>query len=148
MSVCGVCGNDINPNAKDCPYCGAPNEVERPQTTKKKLVRTVLLKEHQPTVAQALDRLKEELVESRKGGIKILRVIHGYGSSGKGGSIKTAVAQKLRKWMDEGAIKNFITGEQHFEFGARHNHLLKKYPELEENWVQDRGNPGITFVEL
>ena len=27
-------------------------------------------------------------------------------------------------------------------------YCLKKYPELAENWKQDRGNPGITFVEL
>ena len=45
-------------------------------------------------------------------------------------------------------IKRFVTGEEYFDAGAKHNPLIKKYPELLESWKHDKGNKGVTIVEL
>ena len=148
MSVCHICGNEIS-KAEICPFCGAEQEVSRaPKPRNANLVRTVMLKQDQPTVDEAIGRLSEELAAARKSGVKVVRLIHGYGSSGVGGAIKGAVIRNLKTLKERGLIANYMTGEQHFEFGARQNYLLTKYPELQETWKQDRGNKGITFVEL
>jgi hypothetical protein len=107
-----------------------------------------VIKEGQPTVEEAIERLKREVVSARQGKIEVLKIVHGYGSSGVGGAIKKAVLSRLASWKAKGEIRNYLTGEQHFERGATHNYLLRKFPELKETWKSDRGNPGITFIEL
>ena len=89
-----------------------------------------------------------ELMAARKQKIKVIKIIHGYGSTGTGGAIKIALLNRLIVLKDELLIKTFITGEQHNEFAGGRNYLLNKYPELKSTWVEDRGNPGITFIEL
>ena len=51
-------------------------------------------------------------------GIKVVRIIHGYGYSGVGGAIKTATLKTLGRLKSRGELRNFLTGEAHFEFGA------------------------------
>ena len=71
----------------------------------------VNLEKGMPLVQQALDRL-EGLTEQREPGIKALTLIHGYGSSGTGGAIKTAVRQQLALLRQQGRIKEVIPGEE------------------------------------
>ena len=146
MHHCHVCGNEINEKVATCPYCDAPQQAPDPAPPKRPEVRTLLLKEGQPTVEEAMDTLQTAVSKSRKTSIKVLRVIHGYGSSGEGGAIKAALIRKVKTWKEQGIISNYMTGEQYFEYGAKHNPLLKKYPELQETWNQDRGNKGITLI--
>ena len=42
-----------------------------------------------PYTDQAIQRLTLEIRQSRKMGCTVLKIIHGYGSSGKGGKIRT-----------------------------------------------------------
>ncbi len=107
-----------------------------------------MIKDGQPTVEEAIERLKLAVVSARQDKIEVLKVVHGYGSSGVGGAIKKAVLSRLASWKKKGEIRNYLTGEQHFEHGARHNYLLRRYPQLNETCKSDRGNPGITFIEL
>ena len=48
-----------------------------------------------PTVDQALRRLDAELEAARKMNTPLMKLIHGYGSSGKGGRIRTASRRYL-----------------------------------------------------
>jgi len=48
-----------------------------------------------PTVAEALQLLERELVRSRQAGGKVVKLIHGYGSTGAGGEIRIAVQKRL-----------------------------------------------------
>ena len=147
---CNTCGNEIESSARVCQFCGSLQEesqlVSRKRTEKR--VKKIVVKEGQPTVEEAVNRLKEEMISARQTKICVLKVVHGYGSSGKGGAIKKAVVSHIRQWKADGLIRNYMTGEQYFERGARHNYLLRRYPELKETWISDRGNPGITFIEL
>ena len=51
-------------------------------------IRTANIKENLPTVDEALAALRNELMSARHQGIKVVKIVHGYGSSGKGGAIK------------------------------------------------------------
>lgn len=148
--ICSTCGNEIAPSMSICPYCDTPQEKSRALKEKKPVVRvqTVVLKDGNPTVQEALSRLDDELVSARRAKVRVVRLIHGYGSSGVGGAIRTAVLSRLKALKGQGIVKLYLTGEAHFEYGARQNPLLRKYPELQQDWIKDRGNRGITLVEL
>ena len=127
-----------------------PQQEVIPVIEKKVTVRVsiVKLKENNPTVDEAMQRLSNEILAARKGNIKVIKIIHGYGSSGVGGAIKSALLYRLRGLKKDANIKSYTTGEEHNEFAGSRNYLLNKYPELKETWTEDRGNPGITFIEL
>ena len=57
-----------------------------------------------PTVSSALQKLKNSLATYKRQGTKAVIVIHGYGSTGVGGSIKTAVRSRSM------ARRLFLTG--------------------------------------
>ncbi|MGD8415363.1 MAG: hypothetical protein PVF33_14070, partial [Candidatus Latescibacterota bacterium] len=100
------------------------------------------LKDGQPTVAVARDRLDaavtNHLLQSTEG----LVLIHGYGSSGQGGLIKEMVHERLRHLKYDGTIKDFVPGE---EIGIAYPGRL---PESFRPTRADAGNAGITVVKL
>ena len=84
MQECNICGNEIQERVKTCPFCGAQQEVIS-VIEKKVAVRVsiVKLKENNPTVDEAMQRLSNEILAARKRNIKVIKIIHGYGSSGR-----------------------------------------------------------------
>ena len=48
-------------------------------------IRILNIEPGRPTREQALLRLAEGLANAQKGGVRVLKVIHGYGSTGQGG---------------------------------------------------------------
>ena len=48
-----------------------------------------------PTVAQALQHLDRELARARQAGCGVVKLVHGYGSTGAGGEIRVAVQRRL-----------------------------------------------------
>ena len=63
-------------------------------------VRELNLEQGRPSVDQALGWLEAELEAARKMNTPLMKLIHGYGSSGKGGRIRTA----SRKYLLAAAI--------------------------------------------
>ena len=61
----------------------------------KQLVGVVNLEEGMPTVEEALADMRISLQGMRSGGFRIVKLIHGYGSTGRGGRICTAVRKEL-----------------------------------------------------
>ena len=59
-------------------------------------------------------------------------VIHGYGSSGKGGAIRTKARQWLNAQVRNGTIKAVINGEDFDIFNFKALELKDKYRELEK----------------
>lgn len=74
-------------------------------------IKTVNLKSDMPQVREALDRLDREIVRARQEGHKLLKLIHGYGSTGAGGDIRIAVQKRLREMQQNGQIRACIFGE-------------------------------------
>ena len=58
-------------------------------------VRVLNLEQGMPTVEEALSRLRLEIQRLKSEGAKAAKLIHGYGSTGRGGKICVGVRQEL-----------------------------------------------------
>jgi len=147
MITCEVCGNAFDLQMTTCPYCGAGVEkpVVRRQGDKHRLVN---LERGLPTVAQALVRLENELETSGRQGFRLLTLIHGYGSSGRGGAIKDAVRRQLQYYKHKRRIKEVVAGEEFSTRTGPGRQLLRRFPTLATHRDLNRHNPGITVVVL
>ncbi|MEM7391552.1 MAG: Smr/MutS family protein [Verrucomicrobiota bacterium] len=109
---------------------------------------TANLKEDHPTVEQALARLESVLATERQRGVRLVRIIHGWGSSGHPGKIKAAVLQQLHVYRHQNRIKDFVPGDDYSDHSRSGQILLAAHPKLRDSLRTDRNNPGITFVAL
>ena len=146
-AVCAVCGNEIDPGVGQCPFCGA----ERAATAVSgggRSHREVNLERGLPPVAQALDRLDKEIALAALLGIRVLTLIHGYGSSGEGGAIKAAVLRRLEFLRHTGRVREVVPGEGFENRSGRGRQLLRRFPFLSAHRDLNRANPGITLIAL
>ncbi len=149
MKSCSTCGNEIPDEESKCRYCDSYQQAGRssPRTGGEE-IKTINLKTGMPYVVEALDTLSLELDSARSQGVKVLRVIHGYGSSGTGGKIKRAVIQKLASLSRAGRVHAYVEGDRYSENTKQGRDLLSQFPSLGSTLLSDRHNPGITFVQL
>ena len=111
-------------------------------------IKLVNLEEGMPTGNEALLRLDHELHQARREGVALLKVIHGYGSSGVGGELRIAIQQSLGERLRAGQIRAFIAGEDWRVSDPRSWDLLQRRPELKRDKDLGRGNRGISIVVL
>ena len=111
-------------------------------------MKTIILKEGMPTVEEARSRLRTELGLARRSGVQVLKLVHGYGSSGVGGDLRVALQATLRQMANGGEIRDCIYGENWRTSDERSWTLLKQLPELKSDSDLGRGNKGITVVVL
>ena len=72
-------------------------------------VRELNLELGRPDAAEALRRLAAEVEAARKMGTPAMKLVHGYGSSGKGGRLRTACRSWLRQDRDLDAENRGVT---------------------------------------
>jgi hypothetical protein len=101
-----------------------------------------------PTRDQAFQKLEAALSGARKDGIAVLKIIHGYGSTGSGGVLRFAARNFLRRKKDKGEIAMFVNGESFSSFEERSKSLLAKCPQLLLDRDLGQANRGITLVLL
>jgi len=111
-------------------------------------IKIVDVKSDMPTVDQALHRLEREIANGKAYKIRLLKVIHGYGSSGVGGEIRIAVQKRLRELAETGEIQGCIFGEDWSKSNEVSWRLLREHPELKNDPHLGRRNLGITIVIL
>jgi hypothetical protein len=111
-------------------------------------MKTVSLKTGMPTVAEALSQLVRELAIARQKGNHVVKLVHGYGSTGVGGEIRIAVQARLREMVDRGEIQACIFGEDWSKSDAQAWLLLRTYSSLKGDPDLGRKNLGITIVVL
>jgi hypothetical protein len=99
-----------------------------------------------PSVHEALQRLERELADARREGIVLLKIVHGYGSSGAGGDIRLAVQRRLCELADGGQIRGCIFGENWAKSDELTWKLLREHDRLKADCDLGRGNRGITIV--
>ena len=97
---------------------------------------------------QALARLERDLREAQACGAKVVRFIHGYGSSGRGGKIRDAVRRELGRKLARGEVKTVIPGENYSSTTNSGRDLLSRFKELKTTERSDSLNPGLTIVEI
>jgi hypothetical protein len=111
-------------------------------------VQTINIEQGMPTVDQARKRLIRAIDSANASGVRILKVIHGYGSSGKGGKLLIAIRRSITKRRSEGKVDRVIYGENWSIFDQATQKLTHEYPELHGDCDLDRYNRGITMIEL
>jgi len=152
MKTCDFCGNPVSENLKLCPYCNHTLSFSnQPPKSIKNTVEVINIEAGMPFVKEALERFDREFTKIQNQPIGLLKIIHGYGSSGKGGKIKIALRQKLKLMLASNLIKNVIKGEVYSKStnsAISNQKLIDTYPELLETLHTDKYNLGITFVEL
>ncbi|MBI9009775.1 MAG: hypothetical protein JEZ05_07075 [Tenericutes bacterium] len=98
-----------------------------------------------PTVSEAGKKLAQ-IIRENKSNEKVIKLIHGYGSSGVGGKIKISVQKSLRKRVNSGEIKAYIPGEA-FSSLFGFDEQINKYKDLIRNDSDyKKGNDGITYI--
>ncbi|MCK5069539.1 MAG: hypothetical protein KAR01_03325 [Desulfocapsa sp.] len=151
-SCCQVCGNEIDSRTVQCPYCGSDQESDgqgRVKLEKKVFYqKTVNLEQGLPTVAQALNRLQQEVQTARNEQISVLTLIHGYGSTGKGGAIRLECRKTLKYLKSCGQVGDVIAGEDFNRRNGNIKQLLSRFPELTSHPHLNNHNKGITLVIL
>jgi len=151
MKTCDFCGNPVKDIALICPYCAQPLSVLPKKAIVVRKVLILNLEAGKPFVKEALEKFENELKMARAKKVGLIKIIHGYGSSGTGGKIKIALRQRLKSLLINKVIKGFIVGENYSKLtnSAIYNQkIVDCYPELLETQHADIYNPGITFVEL
>ena len=108
--------------------------------------KEINLEQGMPTVEEAMGYLKVALKLCAQNKIGCMVVIHGYGSSGKGGTIRLRARQWLNAQAKKGAVKKVINGEDFSVVNFDALALKSKYRELDK--LLKVCNHGVTVVEL
>ena len=74
-------------------------------------IKIIDLEDGMPKVEEARLRMQRELQVARQQGYAAVKLIHGYGSSGAGGSLRIELQKELQRLSSAGVVKSFIAGE-------------------------------------
>ena len=110
------------------------------------LLREVNIKSDLPTVDDAIRRVTYNIKNAGTFGVTAIKFIHGYGSTGKGGSIRTETRKYLERQKQQRQIKDFIIGESFSIFNESTRKAFAVCDELRRDSDIERHNNGITIV--
>jgi hypothetical protein len=84
----------------------------------------------------------------RAKGEKVFKIIHGYGSTGKGGALRTGIRNYLDQLKGAKIIADYIPGENWTVFDA----TTRKVLDLDTSYGKDKDlgqmNSGITIIVI
>jgi hypothetical protein len=112
------------------------------------MLRTLNIESGWPSLDDARRQVIDEIRRAKKEGVRVLKVIHGYGSSGKGGTLNHGLRKSFALRKKEGVIRDFIPGESFDIFNAAVLQLLELAPALRGDPDLGQANLGITIVWL
>jgi len=104
------------------------------------------IKEEMPSVSEALESLKGFIKIKKLYGYRCLIIIHGYGSTGKGGAICKKARSFLVAQEKNKKLRSVVFGEDFHSFNEKARVLKSRYKELDKYFCTY--NHGITIVEL
>lgn len=111
-------------------------------------IKIINLEDGMPQVEEARLRMQHELQIARRQGYAAVKLIHGYGSSGVGGSLRIELQKELQRMAGAGAVASFIAGEQWRVSDEKTWELLKRFPEWKRDSDLGKNNKGISLVFL
>ncbi len=140
---CPDCGN-ARALFNQCPHCGSDQLPILSSDTVE-----INIKQDGPYVEEALELLTEYLRKSIEIGIRTVVLIHGYGSSGKGGRIKWAIHDALVNNRYSDRVEDYYFGEEVAYGSPAYHSLLKRRPGLKKYLQRFKeGNSGVTVLLL
>jgi hypothetical protein len=111
-------------------------------------IRTFNVEAGLPTLEDARRLVAAEIKQAKREGAKVLKVIHGYGSSGRGGALCVGLRKSFGLRKKEGVIQDFIAGEDFSIFNQNVLALLEAIPGLRGDPDLNATNEGVTFLRL
>jgi hypothetical protein len=111
-------------------------------------IKIVNLEDGMPKLEEARLRMQHELQVARQQKYAAVKVIHGYGSSGIGGSLRIGLQKELQQLVLAGSVKSFVAGEDWRISNETAWRLLKRFPEWKQDSDLGRNNRGISIVLL
>ncbi|MBP9903137.1 MAG: hypothetical protein KBH45_16880 [Verrucomicrobia bacterium] len=111
-------------------------------------IRTYNVEAGLPILDEARRLVIGEIRRAKREGVQVLKVIHGYGSSGKGGVLGVGLRKSFRLRKKEGGIKDFIAGETFTIFNPTVLAMLEAIPELRGDPDLSATNEGVTILWL
>lgn len=109
-------------------------------------VPVINLEDGYPSADDAVRRMIDSISTLRQQGCKAVLFIHGYGSTGKGGMIRTMVRSRLKDRAMSGLVREVCPGE---EWYIKKRQILDICPRLKD---RERdiilGGRGVTIVLL
>ncbi|MEI2725777.1 MAG: hypothetical protein V9H26_20370 [Verrucomicrobiota bacterium] len=111
-------------------------------------IRTYNVEAGMPILDEARRLVIAEIRRAKREGVQVLKVIHGYGSSGKGGVLGVGLRKSFRLRKKEGVIKDFIAGETFTIFNPTVLAMLEAIPELRGDPDLSATNEGVTILWL
>src|SRR4029077_7836479 len=111
-------------------------------------IKIIDLEDGMPKVEEARLRMQRELQVARQQGYAAVKLIHGYGSSGVGGSLRIELQKELQRLAGAGSLRAFIVGEDWRISDEETWELLKRFPEGKRDSDLGKSNKGISIVVL
>jgi hypothetical protein len=111
-------------------------------------MQTLKLESGHSDLNTARHRLLAEMEAARKQGVRVLKIIHGWGSSGAGGTLAVGIRKSLRQRIKEGKVLALIAGERFSSDSNEGRERVQRHPQLRRDRDFNRANLGITIVEL
>ena len=138
-----------------CPQCGGERQVmgvcrlcgsgEVPEAITETLIFDLEL--GAPLVEEAIAKFEQYLEVASNAGFKTMLVIHGYGSSGKGGEIRKTLRDNLEHNFYSDRVVDYYLGEDLKESNELYAELIKRRPSLKKQASQFKNsNDGVTIL--
>ena len=111
-------------------------------------IGTLNLEDGMPPVREAVERLRVGLQEMKVSRVTTVKLIHGYGSTGRGGKIREGVRKELAEMRRKKLIREYIPGEDFGPLDAASRRLAEREKRVSADPDYGRMNHGITIVVL
>jgi len=112
------------------------------------MLKFIDLKDSIYSVEYALAIIEIEIESAKREDITAIKVLHGYGSHGKGGAIMIALRRQLRLWKKSGFVKNYFGGDKWDLFDKDSQDILMKDKSIVGDCDLGHNNPGITIIQV
>ena len=109
---------------------------------------TIDIKSEKQTVAEAIAQFLVELEAYKKGGFKVMKVIHGYGSHGVGGAIRVAFLKKCQELKSRKIIEDFTCCDKWVDKNVVKKIAINYCPDLLADSELYHINSGCSIVIL
>ena len=139
-----------------CPECGGERQVmgvcrlcgsiEIPEAITETLIFDLEL--GASLVGEAISKFEQYLEVASNAGFKTMLVIHGYGSSGKGGEIRKTLRDNLERNFYSDRVIDYYLGEDLKEGNESYMQLIKRRPALKRQSSQFKNNNAGVAVLL
>jgi len=112
------------------------------------MLKFINLKECSPTVDYALAVVEIEIENAKAEGVTCIKVLHGYGSHGKGGIILVELRKRLRNLLKQNKISDYFGGDEWNIFSPRTMAILNADKSIAGDEDLNRVNSGITIIKI